>query len=353
MKISIIIPIFNSEKYIEKCLESVLQQTYTDFEIICIDDGSTDNTWNILKKFKNLDKRIVAFQTLNKGRSSARNFGMKVASGEYLAFLDSDDELEENALEILTENIASEPDAVVSSIDVLYEVHAQKSIQDKNYYTVNLKGVYHPSPDLLMNFHCSVCGCLFKKETIINNDIFFPEGLNYEDAYFHWTFFPVACKICFVPRYTYRYIRRPGSIMSLTFERNPIALQHLDIMRKIIEFHIKNSLFKEYESVILKTLSNYFWLSFNYSPDGYKCLAITKCQAIIREFELRTGAEKTLEDVRSEKIGYMFADSNRPDFLLASKMVDVFEALIPQNSIRRKCLYPFLKKFYLSLRKKE
>lgn len=99
--ISIIIPAYNAEKTIERCIDSVLEQTYSDFEIICVNDGSKDNTYTILNDYSIKDERVKAFHNENHGVSFSRNFALDKVSGEYIMFLDSDDWLEKNALEII------------------------------------------------------------------------------------------------------------------------------------------------------------------------------------------------------------------------------------------------------------
>ena len=99
--ISIIVPIYNSENYIKKCLDSILAQTYSNLEVILIDDGSTDNSYNICKDYQKKDNRIVLLQQKNAGVSRARNHGLEVAKGEYIGFVDSDDLLDENWYVIL------------------------------------------------------------------------------------------------------------------------------------------------------------------------------------------------------------------------------------------------------------
>lgn len=98
-KISIIIPSYNGEHFVKKCLESVMQQTYSNLEIICVDDGSSDKTFEILKKMQSLDNRIHLISQKNSGLSGARNAGLRIASGSYVMFVDSDDWLEYNSLE--------------------------------------------------------------------------------------------------------------------------------------------------------------------------------------------------------------------------------------------------------------
>ena len=108
-KVSVIIPVYNVEKYLRQCLDSVVNQTLKDIEIICIDDGSTDNSLNILKEYAQKDNRIKIISKKNGGLSSARNAGLKFATGEFVGFVDSDDYIEretyENAVEPLREEI--------------------------------------------------------------------------------------------------------------------------------------------------------------------------------------------------------------------------------------------------------
>ena len=98
-KVSVIIPVYNSEKYISECLDSVLNQTFKDIEIICIDDGSTDKSFDILNRYNIKEKRITLLTQKNLGQSVARNKALEIAKGEYIYFLDSDDYIEPNLIE--------------------------------------------------------------------------------------------------------------------------------------------------------------------------------------------------------------------------------------------------------------
>ena len=103
--ISIIIPVYNSEKLLKQCLDSVLNQTLNNIEIICVDDGSTDNSFEILKEYEKKDNRVIALTQKNSGAGVARNKGVEIAKGKYIAFIDSDDWIEHDALEKLYNNI--------------------------------------------------------------------------------------------------------------------------------------------------------------------------------------------------------------------------------------------------------
>ena len=110
LKISIIIPNYNNAKYLERCLLSVIRQTYKNIEIVCVDDKSTDNSLIILQKYQRLDKRIkVIALTKNKGVSNARNFALKTITGDFVCFLDSDDYLEHTSCEYLLKSRLCQP----------------------------------------------------------------------------------------------------------------------------------------------------------------------------------------------------------------------------------------------------
>ena len=99
MKISVIVPVYNSEKYIEKCIESIINQTYRNIEIIFINDGSTDESLNIIHKYKKLDNRIKVINQSNSGVSAARNKGIKNSIGDYITFVDSDDHIDSKMID--------------------------------------------------------------------------------------------------------------------------------------------------------------------------------------------------------------------------------------------------------------
>ena len=103
--ISIIVPVYNVEKYLEKCIDSILNQSYQNLEIILIDDGSTDNSGSICDEYKKKDQRVQVIHQKNQGQSSARNAGLNIAKGSYIGFVDSDDWIEQNMYEKLYKNI--------------------------------------------------------------------------------------------------------------------------------------------------------------------------------------------------------------------------------------------------------
>ena len=105
IKISVIVPVYNTEKYLERCIKSIINQSLTDIEIIVINDGSTDNSEQILKNFACKDSRIRIINQKNAGLSITRNNGLQIASGEYISFIDSDDYIHKDMIKILYDNI--------------------------------------------------------------------------------------------------------------------------------------------------------------------------------------------------------------------------------------------------------
>ena len=142
MKFSIIVPIFNLEKYLNKCLHSLATQTYTNIEIICVNDGSTDNSLGILKKYAEQDNRIKIIDKNNEGVSISRNEGIKIATGDYILFVDGDDWLDERACEILNNNISN------NNYDLIYfnyNIYTKKFIR-------KIKMVNNISKDNYLNY---------------------------------------------------------------------------------------------------------------------------------------------------------------------------------------------------------
>ena len=121
-KISVIVPVYNVERYLKRCIESIINQTYKDLEIILVDDGSTDSSGNICDEYKKIDKRISVIHKKNGGLSDARNEGLKVVTGTYIAFVDSDDFLDLDMYEYMQKNIEKEnADIVICGTKIDYD----------------------------------------------------------------------------------------------------------------------------------------------------------------------------------------------------------------------------------------
>ncbi len=209
-KISVIVPVYNVEEYLPKCLDSIINETFKDIEIIVINDGSKDNSEKIIDQYKKKDKRIVALSKENGGQGSARNMGLKKARGEYIVFVDSDDWIEKGMLEHLyNEAINNDSDIVVCDFFKVngsvkerqssFEVHGDSLIQD---YILNISGP---------------CWQLIKKSLIIDNELFFPQNIIYEDYAIVPIYALFAKKISYVKKAYYNYLIRSNSTMTQKF----------------------------------------------------------------------------------------------------------------------------------------
>ncbi len=241
-KVSIIVPVYNVERYIEQCMESLVNQTLQDIEIICIDDCGHDKSIEIVEKFAATDKRItVLHNERNSGISVSRNNAIEISTAPYIMFCDSDDfyapDMCKKMYNAITESGA---DIAMCDIKVIYEAdHKQKSADDA-YFKLPAIGTVEMSEHIRNHTAVTVWNKIYRREILDKYDVRFPIGLRYEDEYF-WRVYTLWCKnIFFIPDELYCYRRRTGSIMNTTFnskdakslDRIKIALEYYDYLTK-------------------------------------------------------------------------------------------------------------------------
>lgn len=249
-KLSIIVPVYNVEKYIAKCLDSLVNQTLQDIEIICVDDCSSDKSVSIIKKYMKKDKRIrLICHTQNKGLAATRNTGLKSATAELIAFADSDDYLELNAYEKAVNTMASEIDIVCFGIGTGGDISPERKKMDDEYYAIKYSGSVKITDDILLHTDVSSCNKIFRKSIIDKYAISFPDGLRYEDAYF-FNVYGIRCQTAFFMKdKLYHYVRRENSIMSSTFTGEiGVSIDHVKIAIKLYEYLKHNNLFAEHKN---------------------------------------------------------------------------------------------------------
>ena len=213
MKVSVIIAAYNIEEYIERCIESVINQSEIEIEIIIVNDGSTDNTLNIIKKMSDLDERIIIINQKNQGLVEARKRGLKNANGKFILFLDGDDWLENNCVEELYKT------AIDKNADVVL-YNAYKAYEDKtetfNTFNKNLIDDIKKNPIknlLLDNISPTIWSKFIKRSFIEENNIKFPENISYaEDLATVSNIFINNPKIVFNENRLYNYYHRDNSI---------------------------------------------------------------------------------------------------------------------------------------------
>lgn len=206
--ISIIVPVYNAEKYIDKCICSIISQTYNDWELLLVNDGSQDNTFSICEYYSKIDSRIKVFDKKNGGVSSARNIGLAHANGEWIMFVDADDWISEDCLAVCFNEVnANQLDAVQFSHTLVY--HDGTIIKQNKVTTPVL------SPDQYLEFGVfNVCagGGLYRFNIIQNNSLIFPINLKLaEDQMFILNFMKYASTIKFIGKPMYFYYQNESS----------------------------------------------------------------------------------------------------------------------------------------------
>lgn len=275
-KLSVIIPVYNKEIFLDKCLNSLLKQTFTDFEIICVNDGSTDSSLKILQEYADRDSRIKIISQKNKGRSGARNTGIKNAGGEWITFIDPDDYIDAETYETVFKNTLNDLELICFGIKTFGKSTKELAKSDKKYYKIKYEGKIPAEDEVLYNTDCSVCNKLFLRSIIKKYKIDFPQGRNYEDACFYFKYVSVIKSILFIPKNFYHYLRHDDSIMAETFHKTDKALDHLYIVEDIFNFYKKNDLLKIKKDLFLKLFTSYFYFATRWAQNEQKALTLAK-----------------------------------------------------------------------------
>lgn len=215
--VSIIIPVYNVEKYIRTCLDSVIEQVYKDWECICVDDGSMDSSGEILDDYSNKDPRFIVLHQKNAGVSAARNAGLASANGKWVCFVDSDDWVGVDYLQHLVENIPEEVDYVISGNESILDgkIIGRSVPSAKSIFTLDASGA-EPMADLMeQNLPYGPTNKLFRLDILKEHDISFPLNTSYgEDLIFNFSYLKYVRKVATVPVSDYYYRQEIGDSLS-------------------------------------------------------------------------------------------------------------------------------------------
>ena len=262
-KISVIIPIYNNEKYLERCLDSAINQTFKDIEIILINDGSIDNSYKICQKYQKKDSRIRLFNQENRGQGFSRNFGIIHSKSDFIFFLDSDDFIEPDTIEQLyNQVIFDKSDIVIGGWEKVNE-DLNQIIKTNPAIDVDvLNSKNRVSYIFSFQFTYVACGILINKKIFLDNFLFFPNYFH-EDLYLMPKIFYFARKISYVDNKFYKWIERNDS------SSNSFSMEHAISVGGILvdwsNFLLKEKIYEENQKSLFK---------------GFiKCLAFGKNQA--------------------------------------------------------------------------
>ncbi|MBX9136408.1 MULTISPECIES: glycosyltransferase [unclassified Clostridium] len=306
--ISIIVPVYNVEKYLEKCIESILNQTYENIEIILVDDGSTDNSLNICNFYASKDKRIKVIHQENRGVSYARNVGLNLAKGDYIGFVDSDDYIEDNMYEILINDIL-ENDSDISicgfkqlTLDnnIIFNYGTNKKIVLSKEKA--LEGFI--SDKFIKEFMYAPWNKLYKR-SIVTNVKFRTDLRIGEDLLFVFECLEKSNKISLYDTCKYNYINRENSLMTSKFSE-----KRLDYIRAIEE--ISNICFVSNKNIYYDSM----FLLFNHK--------LTYCRHLFIRQDENERYYPTYKEFRAYLIKYR---SNFFNKLTLKRKIDYFFAV--------------------------
>ncbi len=248
--ISVIVPVFNVQDYIKQCLDSILNQTFSDFELICIDDGSEDNSGKILEEYKNIDTRIKIITKKNGGLSSARNTGLKYAKGRFVCFIDSDDWVSPYMLEKLYENITKFNTDISMCAVSLFDENLHK-IKNDPYFNLsvfpksfnNKVFSYEDTKAFISDIPVMAWNKIYRHSFLKNYKAGFIEGKIFEDGAFFFSLFFKTKRVSLIRDYLYFYrINRKNSIL---VTNNDKFLDIIDIVNIMFEALKSSTVFNE------------------------------------------------------------------------------------------------------------
>lgn len=268
-KVSVIVPIYKVENYLNRCVNSILNQTYKNIEVILVDDGSPDKCGEIADSYAIKDNRVKSFHKENGGLSDARNYGMKYVTGEYIVFVDSDDWIKEEMIETLV-GIAMDlkADIVQSGFYYAYETYL---LYDDRYYSEDMLPIQLNKNELMRELVINervknfAWGKLYKTKLI--KDLYFEKGVLFEDVFWAHKVMDRVDKYAICHKPMCYYLQRSDSIVSTYTVRNIDIIRGLKERHKFIEENYKDLINESYKILVKTILLHYYLLNKNKDKD--------------------------------------------------------------------------------------
>lgn len=291
-KVSVIVPFYNVENYIEKCLETLVNQTLEDIEIILVNDGSKDRSIDIVNRFvKQYPEKIIYLEKENGGLSDARNYAIPYAKGEYIAFLDSDDYVEKTMYKDMYE-LAKKENSDMVECDFYWEY------PDKVKKDVGV--IYNGKKEMLEKIRVVAWNKLIRREILEKNKIIFPKGYRYEDVEFTYKLIPYLEKVSFLKKPCIHYMQREGSISNNQNERNK---EIFDVLEHVIEYYKENNLYDKYKEEL-----EYVYVRYAF------------CSSLLRIVKIKNeNIQRNLLDLTWEKVNKRFPNWKKNPILKSKK----------------------------------
>ena len=303
-KISVIVPVYNTAPWLARCLDSICAQTYQNLEILCVNDGSTDNSAEILAEYAAKDGRIKVFTQENAGLSAARNTALNHATGEWVTGVDSDDWLELDAYSRAVQHISPDVDLVVFGINVVGDDAYMADAGLVEYCRVKSAGVQEVSFATYRGLNVYFWNKLYRRSLIQRYGLRFPVGLRYEDMPFLYSYLCMASVIACVPLPLYNYWQRPDSIMGQTSRRDARGVDHLRVVENVHDFYVKNGVLKKMQSVFDWIFAAYYHKTLETTPEDMHA----EVHRMAHDLALRSGSIQNvrygmIRDLRQRTMG--------------------------------------------------
>jgi len=308
-KVSVVIPVYNMEPFLRKCMDSVVNQTLKEIEIICVNDGSTDNSLKILQEYSSNDTRVKIIDKKNGGLSSARNAGMKAATAKFIAFVDSDDWLELDAYETVIKGMKGAADIVIFGTNVVGDAMLDRRKADEEYYRVKYSGLIDLNDNVRLRVDVAAWNKLYRRSLIEEHGLEFPVGKLYEDYSFYWRYIFLCKKAYFETAKKYNYLRREGSIMYETFGKNKRAMEHLEVFEGIYDFLKNENNAPDSKDCISSIFLNCFWFAYLNVPNEMKQDVLKLGTKYVKEMNL-TGND-VLDNLRYKRYSRVLSSQSR------------------------------------------
>ena len=269
--VSVIVPVYNTEKYLRKCLDSLINQTLRDIEIILIDDGSTDGSCKIIEEFEQkYPEKVKCYHQKNRGISISRNKGLQLSKSETVAFVDSDDSVDERFCELLYNKLVKENlDMVVCDYCEVFERNKESKRKKLDKFQ---NCTIYEMPELIFNINTSPWNKLYKRDFLVSNDIWFPVEVKYEDTYFVHKVLSLGARIGKVNADLVYYLVRKGS------ETTSVDKRVFDIFKVLAM--IKRC-YENIDNVVIHSYLEYFFINritvYNLQQIYQKDYVLGKC----------------------------------------------------------------------------
>lgn len=282
--VTVIVPVYNTAAYLRKCLDSILNQTYHNLEILCVDDGSKDDSLLILNEYKEKDKRVRVWHQQNAGQGAARNLALDHARGEFISSIDSDDYIEPNTYEELIPLMKHGIDLLNFGVKVSAPQSPAKESMER-YLSMKSSGEVPYNADLISDLPGIVANKILRRSIIEQYNIRFPHGLWYEDSIFCYMYASVCKNVYFELKQYYVYQLRTDSTMGKTKAGNKKALDMLEGASIAFAFFKQHGLWEHQQ----RTIKGLAWSALERAasvPEKYQMLATRLCYEWVLKWNL-------------------------------------------------------------------